>query len=111
MRTDPRSLVETFVDILPDLKATFSIFDQPQIYLSWARRGSLVDLGLRNLRESIHTSLPALCFRYTTDSLDTNNLREVDDGHVRLSRSCAPDSNFRTNPDFYEGGSTSGTAA
>jgi beta-1,2-xylosyltransferase len=111
MKTDPRSLVETFVDILPDLKATFSIFDQPQIYLSWARRGSLVDLGLRNLRESIpNTSFHSL-HQIHTDSLDTNNLREVDDGHVRLSRSCAPDSNFRTNPDFYEGGSTAVAAA
>jgi hypothetical protein len=111
MRAESHSLVQTFADILPDLKATFSIFDQPQIYLSWARRGSLVDLGLRNLRESIPVSPLALPLMGETDVLDTNNLREVDDGHVRLSRSCAPDSNFRMNPNFYEGPSTAVTAA
>lgn len=58
------------------MRATFSIFDQPQIYLSWARRDSLVNLGLKGS----HTS----------------HLSEVDDGRVRLSRSCAPDSPFRT---------------
>ena len=47
------SLVESFARYLPaDLKATFSIFDQPQVYLSWARRGSLVELGLKNRRQS-----------------------------------------------------------
>jgi hypothetical protein len=45
-------LISAFSRFLPDMKATFSIFDQPQIYLSWARRGSLVDLGLRGESES-----------------------------------------------------------
>lgn len=44
-------LIAAFAQDLPDMKATFSIFDQPQIYLSWARRGSLVELGLRGERE------------------------------------------------------------
>lgn len=44
-------LISAFSRFLPDMKATFSIFDQPQIYLSWARRGSLVDLGLRGESE------------------------------------------------------------
>lgn len=44
-------LISAFAKDLPDMKATFSIFDQPQIYLSWARRGSLVALGLRGERE------------------------------------------------------------
>lgn len=69
-------LLQTLAEYLPDLRATFSIFDQPQIYLSWARRDSLVNLGLKGA----HTS----------------HLAEVDDGRVRLSRSCAPDSPFRT---------------
>lgn len=46
-------LLDVFARFLPDLKATFSIFDQPQIYLSWARRASLVKLGLENERESL----------------------------------------------------------
>jgi hypothetical protein len=46
------SLLEVFARFLPDLKATFSIFDQPQIYLSWARRASLMNLGLTGERES-----------------------------------------------------------
>jgi hypothetical protein len=45
------SLLDVFARFLPDLKATFSIFDQPQIYLSWARRESLVNLGLHGDRE------------------------------------------------------------
>ena len=45
------SLLEVFARFLPDLKATFSIFDQPQIYLSWARRESLLKLGLNHERE------------------------------------------------------------
>lgn len=48
------SLIKTFARFLPDMKATFSIFDQPQIYLSWGRRGSLVELGLRGERASFH---------------------------------------------------------
>lgn len=48
-----RRLISAFSDYLPDMKATFSIFDQPQIYLSWARRGSLVDLGLSGKGESL----------------------------------------------------------
>lgn len=68
---------------LPDLRATFSIFDQPQIYLSWARRESLVSLGLSGK----HTS----------------HLAEVDDGNVRLTRSCSPDSAFRTEPNATSG--------
>lgn len=43
--------MQTFSQLLPDLRATFSIFDQPQIYLSWARRESLVKLGLQGERE------------------------------------------------------------
>ncbi|KLT43057.1 hypothetical protein CC85DRAFT_284814 [Cutaneotrichosporon oleaginosum] len=68
---------------LPDFRATFSIFDQPQIYLSWARRESLVSLGLSG--------------KHTT------HLAEVDDGNVRLTRSCAPDSAFRTEPNATSG--------
>ena len=45
-------LISAFSRFLPDMKATFSIFDQPQIYLSWARRGSLVELGLRGESKS-----------------------------------------------------------
>lgn len=43
-------LINAFAHYLPDLNATFSIFDQPQIYLSWARRASLASLGLKNQR-------------------------------------------------------------
>lgn len=53
-------LLQAFARYLPDLRATFSIFDQPQIYLSWARRGSLVDLGLRNERECEKSPRPSL---------------------------------------------------
>ncbi|KAK4685681.1 hypothetical protein P7C73_g4466, partial [Tremellales sp. Uapishka_1] len=80
---DATSLIKAFSRFLPDLRATFSIFDQPQIYLSWARRSSLVDLGLRGEH--------------------TTHLKESDDAHVRLSRSCAPDSNFRKNASFHGG--------
>nr|KIR49754.1 hypothetical protein I312_00844 [Cryptococcus bacillisporus CA1280] len=80
---DTASLLRGFSDYLPDMRATFSIFDQPQIYLSWARRGSLVDLGLR--REK------------------TSHLEETDSAKVKLSRSCAPDSNYRKNGSFLEG--------
>ncbi|EIW73449.1 hypothetical protein TREMEDRAFT_42362 [Tremella mesenterica DSM 1558] len=80
---DAASLISSFSRYLPDLRATFSIFDQPQIYLSWARRGSLVDLGLRGEL--------------------TTHLHETDDAKVRLSRSCDPDSNFRRNMTFQEG--------
>lgn len=45
-----RRLLQVFARFLPDLKATFSIFDQPQVYLSWARRGSLVEMGLHGER-------------------------------------------------------------
>jgi len=45
------SLLRTFARYLPDLRATFSIFDQPQIYLSWARKSSLIELGLQGKRE------------------------------------------------------------
>jgi beta-1,2-xylosyltransferase len=45
------SLISSFSRFLPNMKATFSIFDEPQIYLSWARRESLVDLGLRGESE------------------------------------------------------------
>nr|XP_018262209.1 uncharacterized protein I303_05225 [Kwoniella dejecticola CBS 10117]OBR84367.1 hypothetical protein I303_05225 [Kwoniella dejecticola CBS 10117] len=77
------ALLKGFAKYLPDMKATFSIFDQPQIYLSWARRGSLVDLGLRGEV--------------------TSHLQETDDSEVKLSRSCAPGTNFRKNKDFSEG--------
>ncbi|ORX37296.1 glycosyl transferase family 90-domain-containing protein [Kockovaella imperatae] len=72
---DAASLIEGFARFLPDLRVTFSIFDQPQIYLSWARRKSLMELGLRNE----HTS----------------HLHEIDDIEIKLSRSCSPDSNLR----------------
>ena len=52
-----QSLINAFAHHLPDLNATFSIFDQPQIYLSWARRASLVSLGLKNQRERLFPSL------------------------------------------------------
>ncbi|AAW42848.2 CAP1-related [Cryptococcus deneoformans JEC21] len=80
---DTASLLRGFSDYLPDMRATFSIFDQPQIYLSWARRGSLVDLGLRGEK--------------------TSHLEETDSAKVKLSRSCAPDSNYRKNENFSEG--------
>ncbi|KIR42923.1 hypothetical protein I307_05090 [Cryptococcus deuterogattii 99/473] len=80
---DTASLLRGFSDYLPDMRATFSIFDQPQIYLSWARRGSLVDLGLRGEK--------------------TSHLEETDSAKVKLSRSCAPDSNYRKNGSFLEG--------
>lgn len=80
---DPHSLIAAFSRFLPDMKATFSIFDQPQIYLSWARRGSLVDLGLQGQV--------------------TEHLQETDDATVRLSRSCPPESNYRQNASFSEG--------
>ncbi|OXG27210.1 hypothetical protein C367_02639 [Cryptococcus neoformans Ze90-1] len=80
---DTASLLRGFSDHLPDMRATFSIFDQPQIYLSWARRGSLVDLGLRGEK--------------------TSHLEETDSAKVKLSRSCAPDSNYRKNKNFSEG--------
>ncbi|KIR75552.1 hypothetical protein I310_00245 [Cryptococcus deuterogattii CA1014] len=80
---DTASLLRGFSDYLPDMRATFSIFDQPQIYLSWARRGSLVDLGLRGE--------------------ETSHLEETDSAKVKLSRSCAPDSNYRKNGSFLEG--------
>ena len=83
MRIDRTRLLGVFARFLPDLKATFSIFDQPQIYLSWARRGSLVELGLRGEH--------------------TTHLQETDSAHVRLSRSCPPDSHFRNNSASYEG--------
>lgn len=65
------------------MRATFSIFDQPQIYLSSPRRTSLATLGSKGLH--------------------TTHLDEIDDGYVRLSRSCAPDSALRTNISAYEG--------
>jgi len=34
---------------------------------------------------------------------DTTHLLEEDDKVVQLSRSCAPNSNLRRNPDMYEG--------
>ncbi|WRT67909.1 uncharacterized protein IL334_004883 [Kwoniella shivajii] len=77
------NLLKAFSKYLPNMKATFSIFDQPQIYLSWARRGSLIDLGLRGEH--------------------TTHLNETDDSEVKLSRSCAPGTNFRKNKDFTEG--------
>ncbi|WWD18593.1 hypothetical protein CI109_103046 [Kwoniella shandongensis] len=80
---DTANLLRAFSRFLPDMRATFSIFDQPQIYLSWARRGSLVDLGLRGEH--------------------TTHLEETDSAHVKLSRSCAPDSNYRKEDDFSEG--------
>jgi hypothetical protein len=76
-------LLASIAGYLPDLRATFSIFDQPQIYLSWARRESLVSLGLSG--------------KHTT------HLAEVDDGSVRLTRSCSPDSAFRTKPEASSG--------
>ncbi|KAL1408186.1 hypothetical protein Q8F55_004991 [Vanrija albida] len=76
-------LIRPFAHHLPDLNATFSIFDQPQIYLSWGRRSSLASLGLKGQ----HTSL----------------LEENDDPNVELARSCAPDSALRTNPAADEG--------
>ncbi|WWC88513.1 uncharacterized protein L201_003424 [Kwoniella dendrophila CBS 6074] len=77
------NLLKGFSKFLPNMKATFSIFDQPQIYLSWARRSSLIDLGLRGEL--------------------TKHLKETDDSQVKLSRSCAPGTNFRKNKDFNEG--------
>ncbi|GMK57357.1 hypothetical protein CspeluHIS016_0401910 [Cutaneotrichosporon spelunceum] len=76
-------MLASIAEHLPDVRATFSIFDQPQIYLSWARRDSLISLGLQG--------------KHTT------HLEEVDDGHVRLTRSCAPDSAFRTTPNATSG--------
>lgn len=56
------SLIDVFARFLPDLKATFSIFDQPQIYLSWARRESLVNLGLQGDRKLAQAGgVPAEC--------------------------------------------------
>ncbi|KAK8858698.1 hypothetical protein IAR55_002927 [Kwoniella newhampshirensis] len=80
---DTAGLLRAFSQHLPNMRATFSIFDQPQIYLSWARRGSLVDLGLRGEH--------------------TTHLEETDSAHVKLSRSCAPDSNYRKEEDLSEG--------
>ncbi|WWC70900.1 uncharacterized protein I206_104852 [Kwoniella pini CBS 10737] len=77
------ALLKGFSKYLPNMKATFSIFDQPQIYLSWARRGSLIDLGLRGEV--------------------TTHLKETDNSEVKLSRSCAPGTNFRKNKEFIEG--------
>ncbi|WVQ65645.1 uncharacterized protein L199_003823 [Kwoniella botswanensis] len=77
------NLLKGFIKYLPNMKATFSIFDQPQIYLSWARRGSLIDLGLRGEV--------------------TTHLHETDDSEVKLSRSCAPKTNFRKDPGYSEG--------
>ncbi|ODO05163.1 hypothetical protein L198_01851 [Cryptococcus wingfieldii CBS 7118] len=81
--SDTAALLRAFSEHLPDMRATFSIFDQPQIYLSWARRGSLVNLGLKGE----HTS----------------HLEETDSALVKLSRSCAPDSNYRKNESYSEG--------
>jgi hypothetical protein len=36
-------------------------------------------------------------------SLDTKHLQETDDSRVRLSRSCPPDSNLRSNGTRYSG--------
>ncbi|OCF30440.1 hypothetical protein I316_07927 [Kwoniella heveanensis BCC8398] len=80
---DTSSLLSAFSKYLPDMRATFSIFDQPQIYLSWARRASLVDLGLRGEH--------------------TTHLEETDSAHVKLSRSCAPDTHYRKNQTYSEG--------
>ncbi|WVF69132.1 hypothetical protein IAT40_003906 [Kwoniella sp. CBS 6097] len=80
---DTSSLLSAFSKYLPDMRATFSIFDQPQIYLSWARRASLIDLGLRGEH--------------------TTHLEETDSAHVKLSRSCAPDSHYRKNQTYSEG--------
>ncbi|TXT13364.1 hypothetical protein VHUM_00731 [Vanrija humicola] len=76
-------LVRAFAHHLPDLNATFSIFDQPQIYLPWERRSSLASLGLKG--------------KHTT------RLDEEDDGHVELASSCPPDSALRANPAAHEG--------
>ncbi|WVQ73253.1 hypothetical protein IAR50_002821 [Cryptococcus sp. DSM 104548] len=81
--SDTATLLRAFSEHLPDMRATFSIFDQPQIYLSWARRGSLVNLGLRGEH--------------------TTHLEETDSAKVKLYRSCAPDSNYRQNQSFSEG--------
>ncbi|WVW84823.1 hypothetical protein I302_106858 [Kwoniella bestiolae CBS 10118] len=77
------NLLKGFIKYLPNMKATFSIFDQPQIYLSWARRGSLIDLGLRGEVTTL--------------------LQETDDSEVKLSRSCAPKTNFRKDRGYSEG--------
>lgn len=76
-------MLQSIARYLPDMKATFSIFDQPQIYLSWARRSSLATLGLKGMH--------------------TTHLDEPDDGNVQLRRSCSPNSTLRMDPSFYEG--------
>lgn len=43
-------IIKPFARHLPSMRAVFSIHDQPQVYVSWARRSSLVDLGLRGER-------------------------------------------------------------
>lgn len=94
-------LISAFSRFLPDLKATFSIFDQPQIYLSWARRGSLVDLGLSG-KGGFGSRSDFVRPRRLTWAV-TEHLQETDDATVRLSRSCPPESNYRTNASFAEG--------
>lgn len=74
---DQASLVKSFARYLPDMRAVFSIHDHPQVYVSWARRSSLVELGLSGQH--------------------TKHLRESDNADVLWSRSCAPESNLRRN--------------
>lgn len=79
---DQASLVKSFARFLPDMRTVFSIHDHPQVYLSSARRSSLVELGLSGQH--------------------TKHLKESDNADVLWSRSCAPESNLRKNLDLQE---------
>lgn len=56
------SLLSKFASHLPDLRATFSLYDEPSVYVPWSRRESLI--GSRESRESfqrLNIDLRTLC--------------------------------------------------
>jgi beta-1,2-xylosyltransferase len=73
---DAASLIRPFAGYMPDMRAVFSIHDQPQIYLSATRKASLIELGLRGE----HTA----------------HLHESDSSDIHWERSCSRESNLRT---------------
>lgn len=54
------------------MRAVFSIHDQPQVYVSWARRSSLVDLGLRGERKDSRLQRFAQSYLLCRDRYDAS---------------------------------------
>jgi beta-1,2-xylosyltransferase len=94
------SLIRPFAQHLPDMRAVFSIHDQPQIYLSATRRASLIELGLRGERELLQNQ-GSECYTEPSDYVDTSHLNESHSSEIRWDRSCRRESNLR-NPNKHE---------